>query len=141
MALDLRGKTVVITGASSGIGRSCARSFAAAGCRLILAARRQDRLDQLAAEVRETGTDVLTATVDVRDRAAVEGWIGGLPVGWRDVDVLINNAGLSRGMEPLHEGIISDWEEMIDTNVKGLLYVTRSIVPARKCLRVIWERK
>jgi serine 3-dehydrogenase len=130
MALDLDGKNVLITGASSGIGRACAETFAACGGRLMLAARRKDRLDELAEVLRKRhGTEVLTAALDVRDRGAVEGWVDGLSEVWRDINILVNNAGLSRGMEPLHEGDISDWEEMIDTNVKGLLYVTRAVLP------------
>jgi serine 3-dehydrogenase len=130
MVLDLDGKNVLITGASSGIGRACADAFAARRCRLLLAARRKDRLDELASTLqRRHGVEVLTTSLDVRDRSAVEDWVGGLSDDWRDIDILVNNAGLSRGIEPLHEGDISDWEEMIDTNVKGLLYVTRAVLP------------
>lgn len=128
--MELVGKTVLITGASSGIGAACARAFAAAGCRLLLAARRRDRLDQLAASLREhQSVDVLVAALDVRDRKAVEGWVVGLPDAWRAIDILVNNAGLARGLEPLHEGEVADWEEMIDTNLKGLLWVTRAVLP------------
>jgi serine 3-dehydrogenase len=141
MGLDLTGKCVVITGASSGIGRACAEAFGAAGCRLLLAARRKDRLDELAQTLnRQFGTEALTAALDVRDREAVEAWVEGLPEVWQNLDILVNNAGLSRGLEPLHEGDIADWEEMIDTNVKGLLYVTRAVLPgmvARKSGHVI----
>jgi len=130
MALDLDRKNALVTGASSGIGRACADAFAARGCRLLLAARRKDRLDELASSLQERyGTEVLTTALDVRDRGAVNAWIEGLSEDWRDINILVNNAGLSRGMEPLHEGDISDWEEMIDTNVKGLLYVTRAVLP------------
>lgn len=130
MALDLGGKNVLVTGASSGIGRACAEVFATRGCRLLLAARRKDRLDELATSLQERyGFEVLAAVLDVRNRGAVEDWVGGLSGDWRGIDILVNNAGLSRGMEPLHEGDISDWEEMIDTNVKGLLYVTRVVLP------------
>jgi len=130
MSVDLTKRCVLVTGASSGIGRACAEVFAARGCRLLLAARRKDRLDELASSLHERhGTEVLTTSLDVRDRSAVETWVDGLPDDWRDIDILVNNAGLSRGMEPLHEGDISDWEEMIDTNVKGLLYVTRAVLP------------
>ena len=130
MSVDLTNRCVLVTGASSGIGRACAEAFAARGCRLLLAARRKDRLDKLAATLRERhGVGVLTTSLDVRDRGAVEVWVGGLPGEWRGIDILINNAGLSRGIEPLHEGDISDWEEMIDTNLKGLLYVTRGVLP------------
>jgi len=130
MALDLDDKNVLVTGASSGIGRACAEAFATKGCRLLLAARRKDRLDELAGTLEERyGAEVLTTSLDVRDRDAVDDWVGALLGEWRGIDVLINNAGLSRGMEPLHEGDVSDWEEMIDTNVKGLLYVTRAVLP------------
>ncbi len=88
--------------------------------------RRTDRLTELAGELR---TDVHTATVDVRDRAAVEAMVAGLPDGWRDIDVLVNNAGLAAGHEPLHEGDPDDWQRMIDTNVTGLLSVTRAVLP------------
>ena len=130
MALDIERKIVLVTGASSGIGRACAEAFAARGCRLLLAARRKDRLDELAESLHERhGVDVLTVALDVRDRRAVETWVDGLADEWRDVDILVNNAGLALGLAPLHEGDVQDWEEMIDTNVKGLLYVTRAVVP------------
>jgi 3-hydroxy acid dehydrogenase/malonic semialdehyde reductase len=130
MVLDLKGINVLVTGASSGIGHACADAFAQRGCRLLLVARRKDRLDELASILRERyGAEVLTATLDVRDRGAVEDWVGELSGSWRGVDILVNNAGLSRGLEPLHEGDVADWEEMIDTNVKGLLYITRAVLP------------
>jgi NADP-dependent 3-hydroxy acid dehydrogenase YdfG len=130
MALELEGKTVLVTGASSGIGKACAEAFAAKGSRVLLVARRVDRLEELAGSLRErSGVEVLIGTLDVRDRAAVEAWVGGLPPEWREVDVLVNNAGLSRGLSPLHEGAVDDWEEMVDTNLKGLLYVTRAVLP------------
>ncbi len=130
MALDLDGKCVLVTGASSGIGRACAEAFAGLGCRLILLARRANRLETLAEKIEPSaGAKVLTAVVDVRDRPTVEAWVDELPDVWRDVDILVNNAGLARGLTPLHEGDVNDWEEMIDTNIKGLLYVTRSILP------------
>ncbi|MGF1514267.1 MAG: SDR family oxidoreductase [Elainellaceae cyanobacterium] len=120
-------KTVLITGASSGIGEACARIFAQAGARLILAARRGDRLQALAQSL--TGASTHLLTLDVRDRSAVCQAIADLPADWQAIDVLVNNAGLSRGLDKLHEAEIQDWEEMIDTNVKGLLYVTRAVVP------------
>ncbi len=122
--------TVMITGASSGIGRACARTFARAGCRLVLAARRAEQLTRLAAELRsELATEALALELDVRDRSAVEQAISELPAAWAEIDVLVNNAGLSRGLERLPAGLPSDWEEMLDTNVKGLLWVTRAVLP------------
>jgi 3-hydroxy acid dehydrogenase / malonic semialdehyde reductase len=122
--------TVLITGASAGIGEACARAFAAVGARLILTARRADRLERLATELNSAhGAEVLPLTLDVRDAGQVAHSLGALPDAWADVDVLVNNAGLGRGLATLQEGESSDWDEMIDTNVKGLLYVTRAVLP------------
>ncbi|MBE9001688.1 SDR family oxidoreductase [Nostoc sp. LEGE 12447] len=127
---SLQNQIILITGASSGIGTACARIFAGAGAKLILAARRLERLQQLAdALVKEFGTEIHLLQLDVRDRNAVESAISTLPPAWSDIDILINNAGLSRGLDKLHEGSFQDWEDMIDTNVKGLLYVSRYVVP------------
>ncbi|MGO8718671.1 MAG: SDR family NAD(P)-dependent oxidoreductase [Acidobacteriaceae bacterium] len=127
---SLAGKIVFVTGASAGIGAACAESFAHAGARLLLAARREDRLREMVADLRAAGAaDVYTIALDVRDRTQVQASVEGLPAAWQTIDVLVNNAGLSRGLEKLHEGHVEDWEEMIDTNVKGLLYVTRAVVP------------
>ena len=127
---SLSNQIVCITGASSGIGRSCARVFAEAGAKLILAARRKNRMEELAAELhQEHHTSSYVVALDVRDRDAVEQFYAALPQEWKAIDILLNNAGLSRGLEKLHEGIVTDWEEMIDTNVKGLLYVSRTIIP------------
>jgi 3-hydroxy acid dehydrogenase/malonic semialdehyde reductase len=126
----LKDLTVCITGASAGIGAACAAAFAAEGSRLLLAARRKDRIDTLAAGLAERhGVATRTAHLDVRDRDAVERMFASLPEEWSRIDVLVNNAGLSRGLDKLHEGKLQDWEEMIDTNVKGLLYVTRAVLP------------
>jgi 3-hydroxy acid dehydrogenase / malonic semialdehyde reductase len=119
-------RTVFVTGASSGIGASCARAFAAAGARLLLCGRRADRLRLLADEL---GAEAHPFELDVRDRAAVDAAIAELPDDWSAVDVLVNNAGLAAGFEPLHEGNPDDWDRMIDTNVRGLLAVTRAVVP------------
>ena len=128
--ISLKDKIVLITGASSGIGASCAQVFAQAGANLILTARRIDRLEALAQQLRgEFGISVHPVQLDVRDRDRVELVFQSLPPEWTDIEILINNAGLSRGMEKLHEGSIEDWEEMIDANLKGLLYVSRAIVP------------
>ena len=126
----IQGQVVAITGASSGIGASCAKMFAKEGASLILAARRRDKLEAVAAEIEETyQSKVYLLEMDVSDRTAVETSIASLPEPWREVDILVNNAGLSRGLDKLQSGEIQNWEEMIDTNVKGLLYVTRSLLP------------
>jgi len=126
----MQDRIVFITGASSGIGEACAEMFAAAGARLILAARRAERLEKLAERLQlDHGTDVCMLTLDVRDVGVVSRVVGDLPDAWSQVDVLVNNAGLARGFEPLAEGDSRDWDEMIDTNVKGLLYVTRAVLP------------
>jgi 3-hydroxy acid dehydrogenase / malonic semialdehyde reductase len=123
--------TALITGASAGIGAACARAFAAAGARLLLAARRVDRVRSLAEQLHaEFGTDSRILELDVRDGGSVTRVLEDLPEPWRDIDLLLNNAGLSRGLEKLHLGELRDWEEMIDTNVKGVLYVTRAVLPA-----------
>jgi 3-hydroxy acid dehydrogenase/malonic semialdehyde reductase len=128
---SLRGKIVFITGASSGIGRATAIAFAEQGARLLLCARRMDRLTELARELSELDSDpgVFTFRLDVRDPLAVTETLSNLPVEWQAIEVLVNNAGLSRGLSPLYENDPNDWDEMIDTNVKGLLHVTRHIVP------------
>jgi serine 3-dehydrogenase len=126
----IQNQIVLVTGASSGIGAACAKAFAAAGAKLILAARRIERLEQLAAELtKEFGTQIYQLKLDVRDRAQIESTLKNLPETWTSIDLLINNAGLSRGLDKLYEGNIQDWEEMIDTNIKGLLYITRYLVP------------
>ncbi len=127
---SLKDKIVFITGASAGIGLASAQAFAAQGAKLILAARRRERLAELAAELKAVfGTPTHIVTLDVRDRKAVEKAVAGLPAKWTDIEVLLNNAGLSRGLDKLQDGKHADWEEMIDTNVKGLLYVSRAVVP------------
>jgi 3-hydroxy acid dehydrogenase/malonic semialdehyde reductase len=127
---SLTGKVVLITGASSGIGAACAARFAAEGARLLLAARRLDRLRQITAPLQAAGAEaVLTVPMDVRNNKQVQSTLEGLATEWRSIDVLINNAGLSRGLQKVQEGHVEDWEEMIDTNVKGLLYVTRAVLP------------
>ena len=126
----LKDKITMITGASAGIGQACAHLFAQHGARLILAARRQDRLQDLADRLQQAhGAQCLTVELDVRDRAAVDGAVADLPPDWADIDILLNNAGLSRGLEKLHEADVQDWEEMIDTNIKGLLWVSRAVIP------------
>ncbi|MET4106187.1 SDR family NAD(P)-dependent oxidoreductase [Hymenobacter sp. UYP22] len=121
-------KTAFVTGASSGIGRATAVALAEAGFRLVLAGRRRERLEELATELAGTSTHLLT--FDVRDRAAVEAAVSSLPTEFQDVDVLINNAGNAHGLAPVQEGNPQDWDDMLDGNVKGLLYVSRAVLPA-----------
>jgi 3-hydroxy acid dehydrogenase / malonic semialdehyde reductase len=126
----LSGKTVLITGASSGIGEACAEAFAGLGARLILTARRRDHLEVLGRRLLDAhDTETLILQLDVRDVGIVTHLLGDLPPEWRAIDVLVNNAGLARGFQSLAEGDSRDWDEMIDTNVKGLLYVSRAILP------------
>jgi 3-hydroxy acid dehydrogenase / malonic semialdehyde reductase len=126
----VKDRIVLITGASSGIGEACAHVFAEAGARLILTARRSPRLATLKTQLEQQfNADVLVLTFDVRDLTSVNAAFDSLPAEWQAIDILINNAGLSRGLDKLYEGNIQDWEEMIDTNIKGLLYVTRAIAP------------
>jgi 3-hydroxy acid dehydrogenase / malonic semialdehyde reductase len=127
---SIKNFVVLITGSSSGIGLACARIFAQAGAKIILSARRSDRLKALSQELqKEFSTDIYILPMDVTQRSQVEAQLNSLSEDWSKVDILINNAGLSRGLDKLYEGDIQDWEEMIDTNVKGLLYVTRFVVP------------
>ena len=131
MESRIGGKLALVTGASSGIGLSCARRFAEDGANLLLWARRQDRLDRAAEELRrEFGVTVQTAAVDVRDRAAVNRAAAALAKDGVVPDILLNNAGLAAGLAKLHEGDPDDWDRMIDTNVKGLLNVSRAILPS-----------
>jgi 3-hydroxy acid dehydrogenase/malonic semialdehyde reductase len=128
--MSLREKTVFITGASAGIGAATALAFAAEGARLLLAARRTDKLTEVAERAFERGAAAVhSIALDVRSRSAVDSAIAKLPPEWAAIEILVNNAGLSRGMEKLYNGNVEDWEEMIDTNVKGLLYVSRAVVP------------
>ncbi len=128
--MSLNGKIVFITGASSGIGAATALAFAAEGALLLLAARRAGKLAEVASRALALGAAAVhSITLDVRNRQAVQRAIDELPQEWAEIDVLVNNAGLSRGMDKLYTGKIEDWEEMIDTNVKGLLYVSRAVVP------------
>lgn len=126
-------KIAFITGASAGIGSASAKMFAAQQYNLILAARRKDRIEELAADLKEQfGIAVLSLELDVRDRNAVQKTVEALPEDWQKINVLVNNAGLASGLSAIDEGDIDDWDVMIDTNVKGLLYVTRAIVPLMK---------
>lgn len=122
----LHNKIVLVTGASSGIGEAAARRFAAEGARVIVAARRAERLKKLTDELT---SDSHAIELDVRDAGAVQTAIDALPDEWREIDVLVNNAGLARGLSKVHEGDLTDWNEMIDTNIKGLLHVSRAVIP------------
>jgi len=122
-------KIVFITGATSGIGLGCARKFAANGDKLILTGRNAIRLSEISSELKAQGTEVVTLKFDVRDREAAQKAIESLPAEWTKIDVLVNNAGLALGLEPEYEGDFNDWDGMIDTNIKGLLTMTRLIVP------------
>lgn len=123
--------SVFITGASSGIGEACAWEFAANGKDLVLMARREDRLQKLATEIRaKYPVEITTCRLDVRDREGLQTWISDHAKLVDKVEILVNNAGLAQGMEPLTTGKPDDWDVMIDTNVKGLLYVTRGLMPA-----------
>jgi 3-hydroxy acid dehydrogenase / malonic semialdehyde reductase len=126
----LRGAVVLVTGASSGIGAACSEAFAALGARVILAARRERALRRMVAqfEMRHRA-ETLPLVLDVRDAAAVSEAIAGLPERWAAIDVLVNNAGLARGLDPAYENAPEHIDEMVDTNLKGLLYVTRAVVP------------
>jgi NADP-dependent 3-hydroxy acid dehydrogenase YdfG len=126
----LQNKIVFISGASSGIGKACAELFAQAGAKVILCARSVEKVQEIADVLKaQYQTDALALKLDVQDKNAVNEIVDTLPSKWKKIDILVNNAGLARGLEKLHQGDVEDWEAMIDTNVKGLLYLTRKIVP------------
>lgn len=136
----MKGKTIFITGATSGIGEGCARKFAAMGSNLILNGRNTEKLESLKKELTAQGVEVLTLPFDVRDRKAMQQAVASLQDQWKQVDVLINNAGLVIGMDKEHEGSLDEWDIVIDTNIKALLAMTRLIVPGmveRGCGHVI----
>jgi len=124
----MKNKTALITGATSGIGRATARLFASHGARLILCGRRQERLDALSSELSEI-TDIHTLNFDVRDKERVFELLQNLPTTFSEIDILINNAGNAHGLDPIQNGNLDDWDAMIDINVKGLLYVSKAILP------------
>ena len=126
----MKNKIALVTGATSGIGKACALILAKEGCDVIITGRRDDRLSELSNEITNTHKrKCLTLTFDIRKQVQVKEAIEGLDADWRNVDILINNAGLASGFSKLHEGDVDDWEKMIDTNIKGLLYITREVVP------------
>ena len=122
-------KNVLITGATSGIGLACANKFAENGDKLILTGRSEQKLEEIKKKLAAKGAQVLTLAFDVRDSATAKKFIETLPENWREIDVLVNNAGLALGLEPEYEGNTEDWDTMIDTNIKGLLTMTRLVVP------------
>ncbi|KAB2908549.1 MAG: SDR family oxidoreductase [Ignavibacteriales bacterium] len=128
--MNIKSKNVFITGASAGIGEATAQAFAQQGCNLILTARRLEKIESLASDIiKNSNVEVLPIRLDVRDRKAVFKAVDTIKEKFGTVDILVNNAGLGRGLEPLHQGEIDNWEEMIDTNIKGLLYVTKAVLP------------
>lgn len=122
-------KTILITGATSGIGLACARKFAENGDKVILTGRNEQRLAEIRKTLTDKGAQVLTLAFDVRDSEKAKEYIDGLPAEWKEIDVLVNNAGLALGVDREYEGDIEEWSTMIDTNIKGLLTMTRLIVP------------
>lgn len=123
-------KIAFITGATSGIGQACAQKFAASGYNLIINGRNTDKLNEMRETLTQSGVEVLTLPFDVRDREATRNAIESLVSPWNQIDVLVNNAGLALGLDKEYEGDFKDWDTMIDTNIKGLLHVTRMVVPA-----------
>lgn len=133
-------KIVLITGATSGIGLACARKFAENGDKLILTGRNEYKLAEIRQELQSEGIDVLTLSFDVRDREKAKKYITSLPAEWQQIDVLINNAGLALGLDTEYSGDLDEWETMIDTNIMGLLTMTRLVVPGmveRGCGHII----
>jgi|SRR4030095_2859309 len=128
--ISLKNKIVLITGASSGIGLSCAEAFAKEGSKLIIAARRSERLKKITDKLTGTyGIECKAIKLDVKNKTSVQNSVNRLPEKWKKIEVVVNNAGLSRGLDKIHEGKIQDWDEMIDTNIKGLLYVSKAVIP------------
>lgn len=128
---SVKDKIVFITGATSGIGKACAIEFAKLGSRLILSARREELLKDLTESLRaKYNSDVLSFKLDVRNKDDVFEQVNNLSESWNKIDILVNNAGLARGLEKIHLDEVDNWEQMIDTNIKGLLYVTRAILPS-----------
>ena len=120
----------LITGATSGIGHACARRFAKEGHDLIITGRRKERLDTISSELHQKyGINILALCFDIRSQKEVQGSVNSIPDNWKNIEILVNNAGLAVGLNTLQEGIIDDWERMIDTNIKGLLYISRAISP------------
>jgi len=130
MSINIKGKIVFITGASSGIGCAAAHHFAEQGAKLVLAARRIDRINKLSEDItHKYNVDVLPIQLDVQDKTQVKSTIENLPKDWSDIQILVNNAGLGLDSCNIQEGNLENWDVMIDTNIRGLLYVTRTILP------------
>lgn len=128
--MKMTGKVTIVTGATSGIGLACAEEFAANGSDLVLMARRKDRLDEISINLeKKYKVEVLSIQCDVRNRDEVNAAVGSFEGKWQNIDVLVNNAGLASGLSKIHEGDYTDWEAMIDTNIKGLLYMSRAVLP------------
>ncbi|OGT37530.1 MAG: NAD(P)-dependent oxidoreductase [Gammaproteobacteria bacterium RIFCSPHIGHO2_12_FULL_37_14] len=128
--MTFKNKTVFITGASSGIGAACAKYFAQANAKLLLCARRLDILQSMTVQLQNAyGIEIYPFQLDVSNHDEVKSIFSSLPQAWKDIDILVNNAGLAAGFDPIQNGDINDWEAMINTNVKGLLYVTRETLP------------
>jgi hypothetical protein len=126
-------RTIIVTGATSGFGKAIAERFAEAGDRVIITGRRKDRLNELAASLQEAySVKILPIVFDVQDREQVFASIASIPEGWREIDILVNNAGLALGRDHVDDADLNDWETMIDTNVKGLMYVTKAVLPLLK---------
>ena len=136
----MKGKTILITGATSGIGEGCARKFGSMGSNLILNGRNVEKLEKLKQEIVAQGCEVLTLPFDVRDREAMKQALDSLQGKWKNIDVLVNNAGLVLGLDKEQEGSLDEWDVVIDTNIKGLLAMTRMVVPGmveRQCGHII----
>ncbi len=133
-------KIAMVTGATAGIGRATAKQLAHSGYNLIICGRRADKLIDVSDELSALGVKVVAKVVDVRNRGEVESFVNSLPAEWKNIDVLVNNAGLAAGLNNFAEGNLDDWDEMVDTNIKGLLYVSRMVMPlmvARKTGHII----
>jgi NADP-dependent 3-hydroxy acid dehydrogenase YdfG len=127
---SLKNKIVLITGTSSGIGKACAEAFSKEGAKVILNGRRKKIIEQLALQLKEKfNAEVISLIFDIRNKTEVKEKIDSLPEEWKKIDILVNNAGLGKGLDKIYEGKTEDWELMIDTNLKGLLYVTREVMP------------
>ena len=123
------GKTVMVTGATAGFGRATALEFARNGYNVIITGRRKERLLELAKEIETFKTGVIALNFDVRNKSEVDRAVSNLPLIWKEIDILVNNAGLAAGLSHIDDGDTDDWDRMVDTNIKGLLYVTRAVAP------------